>query len=288
VKDWRTLTSCPDVVVVPFFIADGLHSFEDIPVLLGLTHNVREQGFLNPHREGDRRLWYATALGTEGFLADVIVAQVKQAEADYPEAHLSLGALSQRENSAGELMPFLEGQWVMGEVRISPGFELRHKEDRELAVSELTLVSGLAGLREWIRLDANGNFRPLRAAPNLLRGWIYQASDLRGLQDALDYLYPVEVANWGLWKKQELPITNWRETAERQTGRFRVVRELDLAGVDELVRCYCEPGCLKKRLWSPAQETVEPRMDELPLLCPEACNFLVGKAREKLKGASEE
>ena len=51
VKDWRTLTHCPDVIVVPFFIADGLHSFEDIPVLLGLTHNMKEKGFTNPHHE---------------------------------------------------------------------------------------------------------------------------------------------------------------------------------------------------------------------------------------------
>ena len=50
VKNWRTLTDCPDVIVVPFFIADGLHSFEDIPVLLGLTHNMKEKGFANPHR----------------------------------------------------------------------------------------------------------------------------------------------------------------------------------------------------------------------------------------------
>ena len=56
VKDWRTLTNCPDVIVVPFFISDGLHSFEDIPVLLGLTHRIREQGFTNPHREKERRL----------------------------------------------------------------------------------------------------------------------------------------------------------------------------------------------------------------------------------------
>jgi sirohydrochlorin cobaltochelatase len=45
VKDWRTLTSCSDVIVVPFFISDGLHSYEDIPVLLGLTHNIKGKGF---------------------------------------------------------------------------------------------------------------------------------------------------------------------------------------------------------------------------------------------------
>ena len=37
VSDWRELTRTPDVVVVPFFISDGLHSYEDIPVLLGIV-----------------------------------------------------------------------------------------------------------------------------------------------------------------------------------------------------------------------------------------------------------
>ncbi len=37
VSDWRKFTETPNVVVVPFFISDGLHSYEDIPVLLGIA-----------------------------------------------------------------------------------------------------------------------------------------------------------------------------------------------------------------------------------------------------------
>ena len=37
ISDWPSLTSAPNVVVVPFFISDGLHSYEDIPVLLGIA-----------------------------------------------------------------------------------------------------------------------------------------------------------------------------------------------------------------------------------------------------------
>ena len=36
IADWATLTDTPNVVVVPFFISDGLHSYQDIPVLLGI------------------------------------------------------------------------------------------------------------------------------------------------------------------------------------------------------------------------------------------------------------
>jgi sirohydrochlorin cobaltochelatase len=71
VSDWPSLTSTPNVVVVPFFISDGLHSYEDIPVLLGI--DARE---LNPHHLNERTLYYANALGTDPRIADIILEQV--------------------------------------------------------------------------------------------------------------------------------------------------------------------------------------------------------------------
>src|SRR5712691_278773 len=38
VADWKKLTSSPNVVVVPLFISDGLHSYEDIPLLIGIAN----------------------------------------------------------------------------------------------------------------------------------------------------------------------------------------------------------------------------------------------------------
>ncbi len=82
VADWRMLTDTPNVVVVPFFIADGLHSYQDIPVLLGIESeptaaaSQREIFRQNPHRFGDRTLWYGSAIGTDPSLAGVIVDQV--------------------------------------------------------------------------------------------------------------------------------------------------------------------------------------------------------------------
>jgi sirohydrochlorin cobaltochelatase len=83
VKDWQTLTSRPDVIALPFFIADGLHSYEDIPVLLGMTRNVREEGFRNPHRLEGRRLWYGSAVGTDPAIAEIVLAQVEKFDADH-------------------------------------------------------------------------------------------------------------------------------------------------------------------------------------------------------------
>jgi sirohydrochlorin cobaltochelatase len=78
-KDWTALTSCKNVIVVPYFISDGLHAYEDIPVMLGISRNVREEGFRNPTWIDGRRIWYARSLGSEPRVAEVILALVRDA-----------------------------------------------------------------------------------------------------------------------------------------------------------------------------------------------------------------
>ena len=70
VSDWVNLTKTKNVVVVPFFISDGLHSYEDIPALLGIDGNSAA-----PSQLHGRSLFYSTAIGTDSRFADVIVEQ---------------------------------------------------------------------------------------------------------------------------------------------------------------------------------------------------------------------
>ena len=83
VSDWASLTETPHVVVVPFFISDGLHSYQDIPVLLGIepepTAAASQQEVFrrNPYQLGGRALYYARALGTDPQFAQIIVEQTK-------------------------------------------------------------------------------------------------------------------------------------------------------------------------------------------------------------------
>jgi sirohydrochlorin cobaltochelatase len=87
VSDWAKLTNTPNVVVVPFFISDGLHSYEDIPVLLGIesapagSASARQQAGEvfrhNPHQLHGRALYYASAIGTDSRFADIVVEQAE-------------------------------------------------------------------------------------------------------------------------------------------------------------------------------------------------------------------
>jgi hypothetical protein len=172
----------------------------------------------------------------------------------------------------------------IGEVAILPGYGLRHVED--LGRKDLKKVDSLAALREIVKVDAEGNFRSLRGAPTLQTGWGMSGLDLAGLVEALDTIYPAALANWALREGGRLEVTEYRETAERQTGRFAIVKTLTETQVGELVSDVCVKGCLKKRLWIPLSEIPNPP-SEIPLWCSEACNYLVGKAREKIKGPEE-
>jgi sirohydrochlorin cobaltochelatase len=109
VSDWRNLTETSNVVVVPFFISDGLHSYEDIPRLLGIAsrHPERSEAkskdpaeislgsttgsidsarddYLaygrevfrrNPYRIDGRNLFYAPSIGTDPGFADIVIEQ---------------------------------------------------------------------------------------------------------------------------------------------------------------------------------------------------------------------
>src|SRR5947208_12457196 len=108
VSDWRKLTKTPNVVVVPFFISDGLHSYEDIPRLLGIARKqstrLRSPGRpttrqptkspaaggeifqRNPHKIEGRSLFYAPSIGTDPRFTDNIIEQTAKFDSEaYPD-----------------------------------------------------------------------------------------------------------------------------------------------------------------------------------------------------------
>lgn len=82
-EDWDKLSACPNVVVVPFFIADGLHSYQDIPVLLGIDPEpgpaIGRTGIFrqNPHVLRGRNLYLSGAIGADPLMVEVILEQVE-------------------------------------------------------------------------------------------------------------------------------------------------------------------------------------------------------------------
>jgi sirohydrochlorin cobaltochelatase len=85
IEECYRLASTKDIVVVPFFISDGLHSYEEIPVMLGESERVVQERFKagqptwrNPTEKKGKRVWYSASIGSEPGLADVILERVRQ------------------------------------------------------------------------------------------------------------------------------------------------------------------------------------------------------------------
>lgn len=72
------------IVVVPFFISEGMHTQEDIPVMLGDSKRIvqqrlgmRQPPWRNPTERNGKLIWYSNVVGTHPKIAEVILEQVK-------------------------------------------------------------------------------------------------------------------------------------------------------------------------------------------------------------------
>ncbi len=86
IKGCHEAVKTKNIVVVPFFISDGLHVVEDIPVLLGEPERIVKERLAaglptwrNPTERGGKLIWYSPSVGTEPLLADVILERVREA-----------------------------------------------------------------------------------------------------------------------------------------------------------------------------------------------------------------
>lgn len=88
IGDCYRLARSKNIVMVPFFISDGLHSYEDIPVMLGEPEEAVQSRFkrgeptwLNPTEKNGKLVWYAPSIGNEPHIADVVLERVREAQA---------------------------------------------------------------------------------------------------------------------------------------------------------------------------------------------------------------
>ncbi|MEN3943811.1 CbiX/SirB N-terminal domain-containing protein [Prosthecobacter sp. SYSU 5D2] len=309
VSDWHTLTSAANVVVVPFFIADGLHSFQDIPVLLGMESepgkalSQMEVFRHNPIAMHGRSLYYSSAIGTEPLMADVILDQVHDFDAKHGISTAGIAQPPPDELKTALAAWLLAGRQVIGQVHIAEvggTFTLRHLEDVSLPAEALTLYTCPSDARDIARNDAGGEFRPIKTAPTLIRGWRLQLPDLASLQLALEFFYPAAIGMALAHENGCLQPVPLRDLLGRQTGMYRFANGITDSQSGEIIGSFCktDTNCLRRIVWplDSSQPLPPPATAKLgheagqvpgqapgqciPLLCMEACNHIVSTARK--------
>jgi hypothetical protein len=172
--------------------------------------------------------------------------------------------------------------------RAGRGFALRHAADRAATDAALRAVP-LDELRALAQCDAGGEFRPLKASPDLVTGWRATAGDERELGVALEQLYPGALVDWFAASGSKPPVTDYREFTARQTGMYRVTALLDDVQAARVVRACCDARlCLKRRLWSLEGLAADAAEGKSVIPCLEPCAVLLELARKSARIEQEE
>ncbi len=214
---------------------------------------------------------------------------------------------------AFEVVPFCFGQILVRKV--GDNFSLCHRDDE--ARDDLESFQSPEDAIEIARYDGDGNYRPLRTAPNLRHGWRMDLRRSDELRRALDHFYPGRLVVFAAWQRGQLRTTPLRDTLDRQSGMYRIAAKISDAQIDDLIADFCRSngGCLRTILWKRDQrgavasaklpkEKFDPACDQavpcsrrsagdapasrseaatIPLLCQEACNLLVAACRNVVK-----
>jgi sirohydrochlorin cobaltochelatase len=283
ISEVYALTRSPNLVIVPFFVADGSHAQEDIPRLLGLSDDPVRKGIVTPTRIKDRAVYYTSAIGMEPSAADLILDLAVRSGAALKPRHEPIDPwmgfpLAGFQVLQNKTLPFTYGQIQVSEdgfgcYTVAP---LGAPTDAPLLVTP-------ASLRATVTRDPNGNFRALRTLTDLVAcaPWRVQVNSRQALLAVLETVYP------GLWidvvqqQAGTLPVQSLRQTADRQTGMYHVVGELaDSQQLQDMVHAHCGM-CVRAPTWFNGIVSQE------GLPCPEPCQAFMSFALMRLNASKK-
>jgi hypothetical protein len=174
-------------------------------------------------------------------------------------------------------------------------YELRHEDDTGINTEELDRYDDPLEARSLVKTDDDGRYRPLKTAPSLPHGWVFPELNGRACAETVEYVYPATIANWHLERQGALDVDHWRETVDRQSGIYGVVKTWDRGQGYEHVNwvaeaCCDDSQCLKRREWEYDDETdldVDGGDGVFP--CREPCSLVIAGARTwtRLEGEAE-
>ncbi len=309
-----------ELVIVPFFVSRGWHVGTTLLQTLSFPGGRRD--------EGGRLIRVTEPVGTHRAVADVVGELVvrKAAEVAGMARERSLperiaGSASApsrgrpREDSAvapaGAREAFLA--WIRAGTG-SPrrflqtvvswsgedGYELRHARDLDLPSAGLETIEDPSRVLGLARLAADGGYRPLRSAPDLVRGWRIAGLTADELWEVYGDLYPAAPVHWHRYREGRLRVTCFREFASSQTGMYAAVGRRSDAEIGALVGSVCSPeGCMREPVWwramaepaaassgasaggAPRESPPSARHARVP--CPRPCAVFLSTAAAALK-----
>lgn len=134
------------------------------------------------------------------------------------------------------------------------------------------LTDTVEALREHVRTDDHGRYRPLSGARTIPGKWRVSLPE-NLTEAAIDTIYPQALLHQRQAAQGTLHVVPLDEVVARQRGRYRIAGELDSEGQERARDTLCG-RCVRTPVW--AGEAVPE--EEIP--CPEPCSVMIALCRE--------
>jgi sirohydrochlorin cobaltochelatase len=266
IPELYALTTQPNVIAVPFFLAAGSHVTIDVPHAIGLA-----EGQNHAVIQG-RSVIYTPPIGMGDDLLDMVITLAADAGAPlYP----------MRAGTAWDAFPTAGRDALITAVHVSGGLRFGGLWLTPDAVcvwgdeGAQQAIDTPAALRARVREQP---FRSLAVADDLPGGWRVAIRHPHQLHAVVETVYPGAVADWAA-RDDDGFAAPLEATLARQTGMYRALSRLSQAEVTHVVGQVCG-GCVRHPTWHDGRST-----DELP--CHEACNHWLSAAQSLTYPAHE-
>ncbi|MEP7284653.1 MAG: CbiX/SirB N-terminal domain-containing protein [Chloroflexota bacterium] len=271
IPDVYRMVNQPNLIAVPYFLALGSHATIDVPEDLGLGAG-QTVGQVQGHT-----VYYTPPVGVDASLRQVIIELAREAGTPLRKAHSGLAWECFPAVGGVELIAAVQnaGCLEFGELLLTPSEVCPNHNEPD---TQIVTFTDPDALRTHIR---EMPFRPLASAIGLPGDWRVTLEKPEMLLTVVETVYPGAVADWALHRRGSFRWHSLEAVAERQTGIYRKLPQLDTTQRKELIDHICGT-CVRQPTWF--DEHLSPA-GTIP--CGEPCNWWMTQALAQLPGSHD-
>lgn len=263
-------THTPNVIAVPFFLAEGSHVTIDVPDALGIQYGKF------PDIVQERNVYYTPPVGTGDAICRIIVELARDTGVPtYPidnDANPPLQQTTQWSNfpmvGHDDFIQTIESNQplTLGQVMVTDK-KVWHVDD----TGNTTVITSPEALRAFVREDP---FRPLITSDDLPTGWHVDVENAYQAYAVVETIYPSLIVDWANHKNNIFLTESLEDIGTRQMGMFQNIHLLDSSPIQNAVENVCG-RCTRQPSWLNGHNS-----DNLKLPCKTPCNVWLSTAKE--------
>jgi sirohydrochlorin cobaltochelatase len=259
-------TTAQNLVAVPFFLASGSHTTQDVPLALGIEYG----GY--PANVNGRDVYYTPPIGTDDVICDLIIELARDSGLPFAE---------QPTNDVWSGFPqtgwdVFAGTWrdmllhheyfTFGQLQISANAV------QPIDSTQAIQLDNPVALRRHIRENP---FRSLTTSDDLPTDWIIRVDAPEQIAAIVETVYPGAIANWAANQWGEFQAETLATVIERQQGMFQSLATVDKTTIAHHVNSVCG-RCMRHPTWHEGQTS----RNSIP--CSAPCNHWLSSIMEAI------